>query len=303
MTETVFITGSSSGFGKAAVDAFHAAGWNVVATMLEKSVEDFRAARDRDSDRMLVLPLDVTDSEATEAALDTAAAHFGGIDAVVNIAGFGMLHPFETTTARDVGLLFDTNCFGPMTLMRQAIPHLRVRGGGSVVNLTSGSAVVPEPLMSVYNASKAALDNLSEAIRYELAPQGISVRVVEPGFVPTTGFVQKIWESAATREIPAAYQDYLGQRLASFEAATGHPLASADDVAQVILEATTDDSRRLRYVVGGDQAERMRMRHSTSEPEYDAWAWAQFGPGLDGATLDPTTDGDAKASSPTPASV
>ena len=98
VTKTVFITGSSSGFGKATVAAFHASGWNVVATMREKSVEDFRAAWDRDSDRMLVLPLDVTDPEAIEATLDAAAAHFGGIDVVVNIAGFGMFHPFETTT-------------------------------------------------------------------------------------------------------------------------------------------------------------------------------------------------------------
>lgn len=303
MTKTVFITGSSSGFGKATVAAFHDAGWNVVATMLGRSVEDFSADSEHDAERMLVLPLDVTDSEATEATLDTAAAHFGGIDVLVNIAGFGMFHPFETTTARDVQLLFDTNCFGPMTLMRQAIPHLRMRGGGSIVNLTSGSAIVPEPLMSVYNASKAALDNLSEAIRYELAPQGISVRVVEPGFVPTTGFVQKIWENAATHEIPAVYQDYVGQRLASFEAPGGQPLASADEVAQVILEAATDDSRRLRYVVGGDQAERTRMRYSTSEPEYDAWAWSSFGPGPRGAAPERTTGGNADADPPIPVNV
>ena len=303
MTKTVFITGSSSGFGKATVAAFHDAGWNVAATMLEHSVEDFSAHPDHDGDRMLVLALDVTDSEATEATLDTVSAHFGGIDVLVNIAGFGMFHPFEATTARDVQLLFDTNCFGPMTLMRQAIPHLRARGGGSIVNLTSGSAVVPEPLMSVYNASKAALDNLSEAIRYELAPQGISVRVIEPGFVPTTGFVQKIYEHAATREIPPVYQDYAGQRLASFEAAGHQPLASAEEVAQVILAAATDGSRRLRYVVGADQAERTRRRYSTSEAEYDAWAWASFGPGADGSAPAPMVDGEADVSSPMPARV
>ena len=284
MTRTVFITGSSSGFGKATVDTFHAAGWNVVATMREGSVDGFRAAWDRDTGRLLVLPLDVTGPEAIEATLGAAAAHFGGIDVVVNVAGFGMFHPFETTTAQDVQRLFDTNCFGPMALMRQAIPHLRRRGGGTIVNLTSGSAVVPEPLMSVYSASKAALDNLSEAVRYELAPQGISVRVVEPGFVPTTGFVAQIQETAATRRVPAEYQDYANQRLASFEAAAGLPLASAHDVAQVILQAATDDSRRLRHVVGGDLAERARVRYSTSEIEYDAWAWAQFGPGPETGT-------------------
>lgn len=281
MTKTVFITGSSSGFGKATVAEFHAAGWNVVATMLESSVKLFQGTWDRGADRLLVLPLDVTDPDATEASLDTAAAHFGGIDAIVNIAGFGMFQPFETTTAGDIQLLFDTNCFGPMTLIRQGIPHLRARGGGSVVNVTAGSAVVPEPLMAVYNASKAALDNLSETIRYELAPQGISVRVIEPGFVPTTGFLQRIQETAVGRDIPDVYLKYVGQRMASFEMATGQALASAEDVAQVMLEAATDRSGRLRYLVGDDQAERIRMRHSTSESEYDAWAWATFGPRSD----------------------
>ena len=186
----------------------------------------------------------MTESAVTGAALDAAAAHFGGIDVVVNIASFGMFQPFETTTAPDARRLFDTYCFGPMTLMRQAIPHLRMRDGATMANLTFGSAVVPEGLMSVYNASKAALGNLSEAIRYELAPQCISVRVVEPGFVPTTGFVPRIRETAATREIPTVYQDYVNQRLASFEAVTGVALASADDVARVVLEGATELAAR-----------------------------------------------------------
>lgn len=291
MTKTVLITGSSSGFGKASVAAFHSVGWNVVATMRENSIDGFRATWGQDADRVLILPLDVTDPEATEAVLDTAVAHFGGIDALVNVAGVGMFHPFETTPAEDVRLVFDTNYFGPVELMRQVIPRLRMRGGGTIVNVTAGSAVVPEPLMSVYNASKAALDNLSETLRYEVAPQGISVRVVEPGFVPTTGFVQRIVETASTREVPDVYRDYVKQRMDSFEAAAGQALSSADDVAQVILEATTNDSPRLRYVVGGDQAERIRMRHSTSEPEYDAWAWAHFGPDSGGATPAPITGG------------
>lgn len=282
MTKTVFITGSSSGFGKATVAAFHASGWNVAATMLERSVDDFRDGWDQAGDRILMLPLDITDPDAIEAALTATAARFGGIDVVVNIAGFGLFHPFETTTAHDVQRLFDANCFGPMALMRQAIPYLRNRGGGHIINLTSGSAIVPEPLMSVYNASKAALDNLTEAVRYELAPQNILVRLIEPGFVPTTGFVQRIWESAAGREMPAVYQDYAGQRMSSFESAANPDLASADDIAHVVLEAATDDSPRLRYLVGHDQAERIRMRHSTSESEYDAWAWKSFGPVIPG---------------------
>ncbi|MGH3500162.1 MAG: SDR family oxidoreductase [Nocardioidaceae bacterium] len=280
MSNIAFITGSSSGFGRATAEAFHKAGWSVAATMLADDVDGFLSEWGPETDRLLALPLDVTDSESIEAALTAASARFGGIDLVANIAGVGMFLPFEATTSSDVARVFETNTFGPIELMRRAIPHLRARGGGTIVNLTAGSAVVPEPLMTVYNASKAALDNLSEALRYELATQGIAVRVIEPGFVPTTGFVQKASEAAAERGIPKEYQAYVDQRLASFGAAD-MPLATAIDVARVIVDAANDSSRRLRYVVGGDQAERMRIWRSSSEAEYDEWGWQQFGPTAD----------------------
>ena len=273
MQKTVFVTGSSTGFGRAAARRFLTAGWNVVATM--RNVDDWS---DGHPERLLVQPLDVTDSAAIAEAFAAAQERFGGVDAVLNIAGIGLFSIFETTTKEQIRAQFETNTFAPMEIMRQAIPFLRSRGGGHIVNLTSASSTVPEPLMSVYNGSKSALDNLSETVRFELAPQNIVVRIIQPGFVPTTELVRKQWESAADLIIPEPYQAYAQQRMQFFQSPPTHTLTTAEDVAQAILESVTDTSNRLRWVVGDDQTERFHMRHETSEREYDSWGWETFGP-------------------------
>jgi NAD(P)-dependent dehydrogenase (short-subunit alcohol dehydrogenase family) len=273
MTRTVFITGSSSGFGKAAAEKFHGAGWNVVATL--RNPDDWKRAP---SDRLFVHPLDVTDSASIRSAFDAAVVHFGKVDAVLNIAGIGLFNVFETTPDETVRTVFETNTFGPIELMRIAIPHFREHGGGRIVNLTSASSVVPEPLMGVYNASKAALDNLTETLRLELAPQNIVLKLVEPGFVPTTRLVEKARDTAVDLVIPPEYQAYVGQRIAFFDSEFPVELATAEDVADALLESVEDETERLRWVVGVDQAERMHMRHETSEAEYIDWSWRSFGP-------------------------
>jgi NAD(P)-dependent dehydrogenase (short-subunit alcohol dehydrogenase family) len=273
MARAVFITGSSSGFGKAAAEKFHDAGWNVVATLRNPS--DWKGAP---SDRLFVHPLDVTDPASIRAAFDAAVAHFGKVDAVLNIARIGLFNAFETTSDETVRAVFETNTFGPIDLMRIAIPHFREHGGGRIVNLTSASSLVPEPLMGVYNASKAALDNLTETLRLELAPQNIVLKLVEPGFVPTTRLVEKARSTAADLVIPPEYQAYVGQRMAFFDSDFPVELATAEDVADALLESVEDETRRLRWIVGLDQVERMHMRHKMSEAEYIDWSWRSFGP-------------------------
>lgn len=273
MPKTVLITGASTGFGRASARRFLAAGWNVVATM--RNTDDWTDAR---SDQLLVQPLDVTDLPTISEAFTAAERAFGGVDAVLNIAGIGLFGVFETTTDDQIRDQFATNTFGPFEVMRQAIPRLRAAGGGHIVNLTSASSTVPEPLMSVYNASKAALDNLTETARFELAPQGIIMRIIQPGFVPTTELVRKQWESADSLVIPDEYQAYTQQRMAFFQEPPAYELTTAEDVADTIFESVTDTSNRLRWVIGDDQTERFHMRHETSESAYDAWGWDAFGP-------------------------
>jgi len=275
MTKTILITGSSSGFGKATALRFHSAGWNVVATM-----RDTAAWAEAPSDRFFPIPLDVTDPVSIRGAFDAGIQQFGHIDAVANIAGVGLFSVFETTTEQTVRSVFETNLFGPMEIIRVAIPHLRANGGGNIINLTSASSMVPEPLMAVYSASKAALDNFTEAVRFELAPQNIVVSLIEPGFVPTTGLVGKLWAGQADLVIPLEYQEIAQRRMAFFSSEPTVDLATADDVAGAILASIDDKSGRLRWVVGADQDERMRMRHETSEADYIAWSWNTFAPAI-----------------------
>jgi NAD(P)-dependent dehydrogenase (short-subunit alcohol dehydrogenase family) len=278
MTRTVFLTGCSSGFGKAAALAFHDAGWNVVATM--RHPDDWDGGR---SSQLLLQALDVTDPVSIRMAFDAGVSAFGSVEVVVNIAGVGLFSVFETTTDEMARTVFETNLFGPIEIMRVAIPHLREHGGGHIVNLTSASSIVPEPLMAIYNASKAALDNLTETLRLELAPQHIEVSLIEPGFVPTTGLVGKLQAAVPDLVIPPEYGAYVNQRMAHFASEPVVELATPEDVAQTILASVSDETRRLRWVVGADQAERMRMRWETSDAEYTDWTWREFGPSREAA--------------------
>jgi NAD(P)-dependent dehydrogenase (short-subunit alcohol dehydrogenase family) len=273
MQKTALITGTSTGFGRATARRLLAAGWNVVATMRDTSDWSDGAA-----DRLLLQPLDVTDAAAIRAAFAAAEARFGGVDAVLNIAGIGLFSVFETTSDEEAREQFETNTFGPMEIMRQAIPILRARGGGHIVNLTSASSTVPEPLMAIYNGSKAALDNMSETVRFELAPQNIVVRIIQPGFVPTTELVKKQWAAAPSHIVLPEYESYFRQRVDFFSSEREYVLPTAEDVAEAILDSLLDTSNRLRWVVGADQVERFHMRKETSESAYDAWGWETFGP-------------------------
>src|SRR6202045_5332484 len=134
MTKTAFITGCSSGFGKATATKFHDVGWNVVAPM--RNPDDWDGP---DSNRLFLHALDVTDPASIRSAFDAGVARFGSVDAVVNVAGIGLFSVFETTTDETARSVFETNLFGPIDIMRVAIPHLREHGGGRIVNLTSAS--------------------------------------------------------------------------------------------------------------------------------------------------------------------
>jgi len=276
VTNTVFITGCSSGFGKAAAVKFHQAGWNVVATMRDPADWD-----GPESNRLLLHALDVTDPASIRSAFDAGVARFGRMDVVVNVAGIGLFSPFETTTDETTRSVFETNLFGPIEIMRVAIPHLREHGGGRIVNLSSASSIVPEPLMGIYNASKAALDNLTETLRFELSPQDIVLKLIEPGFVPTTRLVEKALTNAPELTIVTPdYEAYVNQRMAVFSSEFPVELATPEDVADAIMASAIDETGQLRWVVGADQTERMHMRRETSETEYNDWTWRQLGPSL-----------------------
>lgn len=175
---TVLITGCSSGIGRALVPAFVAAGHPVVATARRPD-----SIADLAGEDVLTLRLDVTDSDSIQAAVEEAAAWRGGLWAVVNNAGYGLMGPAVELDLEAVRHQLETNVIGPLAVVQAALPHLVAQGNGRVVTIGSVSGITVTPFSGAYSASKAALHAFDEALRLELAPFGIHVVTVQPGAI------------------------------------------------------------------------------------------------------------------------
>jgi NAD(P)-dependent dehydrogenase (short-subunit alcohol dehydrogenase family) len=238
--KTVLITGCSSGYGLETARHFHARGWNVIATM--------RTPRDgilSGSDRMRVLRLDVTSAESIAAALDAS----GPIDALVNNAGVGLFGAFEATPMAQARRVFETNTFGVMAMTQAVLPRLRAQGSGVVVNVTSSATLAPMPLVAVYTASKTAIEGFTGSLAHELAAFNVRVKLVEPGYAPTTRFAQNT-ELRIDEMIPEAYAPFAQPILAAF--AKPAAVTTEADVAEAVWRAANDMSGQLRFPAGPD---------------------------------------------------
>lgn len=185
MSKIWFVTGSSRGFGRRFVEAALQRGDKVAATARQaESLADLVVAH---GDRVLPLPLDVTDRGAVFAAVQRAHAHFGRIDVVVNNAGYGLFGMVEEIQDVEIRAQFETNVFGALWVTQAALPFLRAQGSGHVIMLSSVLGIAAFPTTGAYTASKAALEGFSESLAQEVAPFGVKVTIVEPsGF--DTGF-------------------------------------------------------------------------------------------------------------------
>lgn len=263
---TVLITGSSSGFGKAAVLMFARHGWNVIAT--QRSPEKVGADYAAFGERVLVVRLDVQDAASIETAVAAGIARFGAIDVLVNNAGYSVYGVFEGISREQVRQQFDVNLFGVMDVTRAVLPHMRARRSGVIVNISSGAGVFTLPMISLYHASKFALEGFSESLSYELLSQGIVVKIVEPGGVTSTAFGQRMAQEFANVKAPSDYEAFVARTHQVFESLRAQRLSSSDDVASVILHAATDGTERLRYVATPDIEPLVRARRETSEESY-----------------------------------
>jgi NAD(P)-dependent dehydrogenase (short-subunit alcohol dehydrogenase family) len=178
---TVLITGASSGYGLETARHFHARGWSVIATMRTPR-EDLLPR----SDRLRLLPLDVTDPGSIAAALEAG----GPIDVLVNNAGIGLFGAVEATPMATIRAVFETNTFGVMAMTQAVLPQFRARRAGTVVNVTSSATLAPMPLVAVYTASKTAIEGFTASLEHEMRPFDVRVRLVEPGYGPDTRFTQ-----------------------------------------------------------------------------------------------------------------
>jgi len=238
--KTVLITGCSSGYGLETARHFHAQGWNVVATMRTPREEVLPR-----SERMRVLPLDVTQSESIAATI----AASGPIDVLVNNAGIGVVGAFEATPMAHVRKVFETNTFGVMAMTQAVIPQFRARRSGVVINVTSSATLAPMPLAAAYTASKMAIEGFTGSLAHELQAFDVRVKLVEPGYAPTTRFAENT-QVRIEDMIPEAYASFAGPVFAAF--ATPALVTKETDVAEAVWQAANDISGQLRFPAGPD---------------------------------------------------
>jgi NAD(P)-dependent dehydrogenase (short-subunit alcohol dehydrogenase family) len=268
--KNVLITGCSSGYGRATALHFLERGWNVVATMrTPKKAQGFP-----DSERLRLLPLDVTDRSSIAEAIREGIAAFGGLDAVVNNAGIGLFSAFEVTPEPTIREVFETNTFGVMAVTQAVIPHFRERRAGTLINVTSSVGIAPMPLVSAYTASKFAIEGFTESLAYELASFGVRAKLVEPGYGPTTSFTANTSERLKGL-VPEAYAPYAQELLGGFASAKS---TTELDVARVVWLAATDESARLRYPAGPDAEDLAAMRRAFPGDDYLETMRAAVGP-------------------------
>jgi len=239
--KTILITGASSGYGLETARHFQAMGWNVIATMRNP-----REGILPKSDRIRLLPLDVTKPDSIAAAIGAA----GPIDVLVNNAGIGMLGALEATTMAKTRQIFETNTFGVIAMTQAVIPHFRARRSGVIVNVTSSATLAPFPLVSVYTASKAAIEGFTGSLALELAAFNVQAKLVEPGYGPTTNFAQNS-DVRLEEVIPPAYQPFAHPILTAF-AQRPAVFTTEADVADGVWRAVHDTTGQLRFPAGPD---------------------------------------------------
>lgn len=238
--KTVLITGCSSGFGLETARYFLQQGWRVVATMRTPR-QDLLPA----SPNLTILPLDVTDADSIAAVVAAA----GEVDALVNNAGIGMLGVLETTTLPAIDEVFATNTIGTIAMTRAFLPGMRARGAGAIVNVTSSTTLHPLPLLSVYTASKAAIEAFTASLALELAPFDIRAGVVIPGRAPDTSFRANAMARPRS-DVPAPYQAFARSVMDAMSQPS--PETRPSDVAEAVWRFVTDASAPARIPAGAD---------------------------------------------------
>ncbi|MGY2200456.1 SDR family oxidoreductase [Pseudomonas gingeri] len=238
--KTVLITGCSSGYGLETARYFHAQGWNVIATMRTPR-EDLLPV----SERLRVLALDVTQPESIAAVLEAS----GPLDVLVNNAGIGLFGAFEVTPMATTREVFETNTFGVMAMTQAVLPHMRGRRCGVIVNVTSSATLAPMPLVAVYTASKMAIEGFTASLAHELEAFDVAVKLVEPGYAPTTRFTSN-GTARMDGLIPPAYAPFAQAVFASLAQSLAR--TTELDVAEAVWRAATDTTGQLRFAAGAD---------------------------------------------------
>lgn len=262
---TWLITGCSQGLGRALAAHALERGDRVAVTARDRAaVRDLAAAH---GDRALALRLDVTDPASVTAAVHACEQTFGHIDVLVNNAGYGYLAAVEEGEDAAVRALYDTNVHGVVTVLKAALPGMRARRSGHVVNISSFGGLAAFPATGHYHGTKFALEGLSESLAAELAPLGIAVTIAEPGGLRTQ------WAGTSMRQSPVRLDDYeqtAGKRRDATLAVSGRQPGDPDRAAAALATAVDSDAPPLRLLLGSDALAGARARLERLREEIDA---------------------------------
>jgi NAD(P)-dependent dehydrogenase (short-subunit alcohol dehydrogenase family) len=262
------ITGVSSGFGRELAKAVLARGERVAGTVRQKAqVEEFRALA---PERSRGYRLDVTEAPTIPDVIANVMRDMGGIDVLVNNAGYGLIGAAEETSAAETRKLFDTNFFGLLNVTQAVLPHMRAAKRGHIVNFSSLAGIMGIPGVSVYCASKFAVEGLSESLAGELGSFGIRVTIVEPGSFRTDFGGRSITMPA---KVLAEYANTPAGQARAHMSSGYHGSEPGDPVkaAHAIIQAVDSNTPPLRLVLGPDALGAGRAKLAALAQNYDAW--------------------------------
>ena len=267
-----FITGASTGFGRLLAEEVLKAGGKVVATArnLDK-VSDLEAKYPQTAK---ALALDVTKQAQVDAAIEQTVAKFGRVDVLVNNAGYGVAGAIEEVSEAEFMPMFETNVFGLLHVTRAFLPQLRKQRSGHILNLSSIGGVVASPGMGYYNATKFAVEGLSEALAGELGPLGIKVTIVEPGPFRT----DFLGRSGVVAEKRIADYDTTAANMRKYFAENdgkqpGDPVRAVHAMMQVV----DSPAPPLRLLLGASALQRLRTKLGGWEKEIAEWEQVTVG--------------------------
>lgn len=265
--KTWFITGASRGLGTAIARAALEAGHTVVAAA--RNLDTLTEALGGPNERLLPVALDVTDAAAAERAVQEAVARFGRIDVLVNNAGYGQFGAFEEVSPEEVQRQFAVNVFGLMHVTRAVLPTLRRQQRGHIFNLSSIGGIQGGDRYPLYAASKFAVEGFSESLSAELAPFGISVTVVEPGFFRTD-----FLESTSVQYGTLVVEDYAAESRASrafYEDRSGKQAGDPAKLAEALLTLAADPAPPTHFAVGSDAVAVVSQKYADAQAEVEQW--------------------------------
>jgi NAD(P)-dependent dehydrogenase (short-subunit alcohol dehydrogenase family) len=269
---TWFITGASTGFGRVLAEEVLKAGGKVVATARNRDkVADLEAKYPQ---KAKALALDVTNAGQVDSAVTQAFAQFGQVDVLVNNAGYGVAGAIEEVSEAESMPMFETNVFGLLLVTRAFLPHLRKQRGGHILNLSSIGGVVASSGMGYYNATKFAVEGLSEALAGEVAPLGIRVTIIEPGPF-RTDFLGRSGVVAKTRI--ADYDATAGNMRKYFAENDGKQKGDPVRAVHAMMQVVESPNPPLRLLLGASALQRLRSKLTNWEKEIAAWEQVALG--------------------------